>query len=102
VSDITVKSARRTLQRLQSLAAQIAPQNLAAALPAFDYQALADYLADTDELADDVEPRHCAKCGTPLSRHTRIDQQYCTHACRQAVYRQRHVTPSRQSIGGDS
>ena len=92
---ITVKSARRTLQRLSSLAAQITPQNLAAALPAFDYQALAEYLTDTDELADDVEPRHCAKCGTPLSRHTRIDQRYCTHACRQAVYRQRHVTPSR-------
>jgi predicted nucleic acid-binding Zn ribbon protein len=102
MSGITVRSARRTLARLNTLAAQITPENLAAALPSINYQGLAEYLLDAGEIADKARPkRHCDKCGISLSRRARADQRYCSPACRQADYRQR-VTPSRQGVGADS
>jgi predicted nucleic acid-binding Zn ribbon protein len=97
MSGITVRSAHRTLQRLNTLAAQITAENLAAALPSVNFQYLGEYLSDAGEIADKAQPkRHCDKCGISLSRRARADQRYCSHACRQAVYRQR-VTPRRQS-----
>jgi hypothetical protein len=101
MSGITVRSARRTLARLNTLAAQITPENLAAALPSINFQGLAEYLIDAGEIADEApQKRHCDKCGISLSRRARADQRYCSPACRQAVYRQR-VTPSRHSQVAD-